>query len=121
MVREVHLGARAAGHNVHALNSTTMITTRRPMWATLCLLLGGACVAFSQNKPIVLKAARMFDGHRMLTPGMVVVSGSTIQGVGTDAAIPAGAQVMDFGDATLSPGFMDAHTHLSYPANNKHT
>ena len=88
------------------------------MWATLCLLLGGACVSFSQNKPIVLKAARMFDGHRMLTPGIVVVSGTTIQGIGLDAAIPAGAQVMDFGDATLSPGFMDAHTHLSYPATN---
>jgi imidazolonepropionase-like amidohydrolase len=69
--------------------------------------------AFSQNKTIVLKAARMFDGHRMTAPGLVVVSGSTILAVGKDAPIPAGAQVMDFADATLSPGFIDAHTHLS--------
>jgi imidazolonepropionase-like amidohydrolase len=27
--------------------------------------------------------------------------------------IPADAQVIDLGDATLSPGFMDAHTHLT--------
>src|SRR5206468_1111867 len=27
--------------------------------------------------------------------------------------IPSGAQVVDLGDATLSPGFMDAHTHLT--------
>jgi imidazolonepropionase-like amidohydrolase len=33
--------------------------------------------------------------------------------VGGDAAIPAGAQVIDLGDATLLPGFIDAHVHLS--------
>ena len=27
---------------------------------------------------------------------------------------PQGAQVIDLGDATLSPGFMDAHTHLTF-------
>src|SRR5271169_3870593 len=76
------------------------------------LLAAGFCLpAFSQ--PIVLKAARMFDGHRMTTPGVVVVSGTTILAIGSDAPVPSGARVMDFGDATLSPGFIDAHTHLS--------
>jgi len=74
--------------------------------------------ALGQNRAIVLKAARMFDGHRMVTPGVVVVSGTTILGVGAGAAIPEGAQTIDFGDATLSPGFIDAHTHLSFPASN---
>jgi imidazolonepropionase-like amidohydrolase len=55
----------------------------------------------------------MFDGHEMHTPGLVVVSGASIIGIGAGAALPAGAQVIDFGDATLSPGFIDAHTHLS--------
>jgi len=57
----------------------------------------------------------MFDGHRMSAPGLVVVSGATILGVGAEAPVPAGAEVMDFGDATLAPGLMDAHTHLSFP------
>src|ERR1700704_1603922 len=69
--------------------------------------------AFGQQKTIVLRAARMFDGHEMRTPGLVVVSGSRILGVGPRASMPAGAQVIDFGEATLSPGFIDAHTHLS--------
>ena len=73
--------------------------------------------AFAQDKAIVLKAARMFDGHEMRTPGLVVVSGSRILGVGSAASTPAGAQVIDFGDATLAPGFIDAHTHLSYMYN----
>jgi len=80
-----------------------------------CVLSVCLFAAWGQNRPIVLKAARMFDGHRMVTPGLVVVSGTTILGAGAGAPIPAGAQVIDFGDATLSPGFIDAHTHLSFP------
>jgi len=75
------------------------------------LLLG--CSAFAQEKAIILKAARMFDGREMRTPGLVVVNGSRILGVGPGAPTPVGAQVIDFGDATLAPGFIDAHTHLS--------
>lgn len=66
------------------------------------------------GKTIVLKAARLFDGksNSLSRPGVVVINGSRIEGVGEGAAIPAGAEVMDLGDATLLPGFMDAHTHL---------
>src|SRR5437773_12184885 len=67
----------------------------------------------AQDKTIVLRAARIFDGHDLRAPGIVVVSGSLIASAGTTAQVPAGAQVIDLGDATLSPGFIDAHTHLS--------
>jgi imidazolonepropionase-like amidohydrolase len=67
------------------------------------------------SKSYVLKAARMFDGKSdaLLKPGLVVVTDGKIAGVGSSAAIPAGAEVIDFGDATLLPGFIDAHTHLT--------
>jgi len=66
-------------------------------------------------KIYVLKAARMFDGksNAIVNPGLVVVSGGRIVGVGAGAAIPAGAETIDLGDATLLPGFIDAHTHLT--------
>jgi imidazolonepropionase-like amidohydrolase len=66
-----------------------------------------------QEKTIVLKAARLFDGHEMRTPGLAVVSDSRLLGGASGAPILAGAQVIDFGDATLSSGFIDAHRHLS--------
>ncbi len=71
-------------------------------------------------KPIVLKAARMFTAttESMTTPGLLVIEGSRIVGVGAGAAIPADAQVIDLGDATLLPGFIDAHTHLSMEISN---
>ena len=61
----------------------------------------------------VLKAARLFDGKSdsIVQPGIVVVSGDKILAVG--GSIPAGATVIDLGDTTLLPGFIDAHTHLT--------
>jgi imidazolonepropionase-like amidohydrolase len=68
-------------------------------------------------KTYVLKAARLFDGksNAVVTPGLIIVSGGKILGVGSSAKIPSDAQVIDFGDATLLPGFIDAHTHLTFP------
>jgi imidazolonepropionase-like amidohydrolase len=65
--------------------------------------------------PVVLKAAHLFDGRsgRMSEPGLVVVQGDRIVAVGSGANVPAGARVIDLGDATLLPGFIDAHTHIA--------
>ncbi len=80
----------------------------------LLLGLAFAAVLPAQSNVYVLKAARLFDGAtgQLTTPGMVVVSNGVIQSVG-GASAPAGATVIDLGDATLLPGFIDAHTHLS--------
>ena len=63
-------------------------------------------------KQVVLKAARMLDvrAGRMVSPGLVVVEGDRIVGVGGTA--PSGAEVIDLGDVTLMPGMIDAHVHL---------
>jgi imidazolonepropionase-like amidohydrolase len=67
------------------------------------------------GKTIVLKATRMFDGKSdaIVKPGIVVVSDGKIVAAGANTAIPAGAEAIDLGDATLLPGFIDAHTHLT--------
>src|SRR5690348_4950608 len=69
------------------------------------------------DRIIVIKAARLFDGKsdRAISPGVIVVTGNKIASVGSSAISPAGAETIDVGDATLLPGFMDAHTHLSDP------
>jgi len=74
--------------------------------------------AFAQEQVIVLKAARIFNGKTQgaTAPGLIVVRGSVIEQVG--GAAPAGARIIDLGDATLLAGFLDAHTHMSFQASD---
>jgi len=87
------------------------------MLAALCGL--GVLPAIGQerkaSKSYVLKAARLFDGksNTLVTPGVVVITDGKIAGTGSSASVPTEAQVIDLGDATLLPGFIDAHTHLT--------
>lgn len=69
----------------------------------------------SETQTIVLKAAHLFDGRsgKLDSPGVIVIQGKTIRAVGANATIPADARVMDLGDATLVPGYIDAHTHIA--------
>src|SRR5688500_14316174 len=84
--------------------------------ALLMLFLAFPLLAQDPPKTVVLRAARMFAGNTdtMVTPGLVVVTGDRIAAAGASAAIPEGATIIDLGDATLLPGFVDAHTHLSF-------
>ena len=65
---------------------------------------------------VAIKAARLIDGtgKAAIMNGVVVVTDDKITAVGSTATvvIPAGAKVIDLGDATLLPGFIDAHTHV---------
>jgi len=81
-----------------------------PLYLSICIFTLSLC---AQTPVTVIKAARMFDGKsdRIVEPGLVLVSGGRIQSVGGSA--PLGAKVIDLGDATLLPGFIDSHTHLT--------
>jgi imidazolonepropionase-like amidohydrolase len=77
---------------------------------------GDRAEATPKPEVTVLRAARLFagKGDASAKNAVVIVEGSTIKAVGSDLAIPAGANVIDLGDATLLPGFIDAHTHLTF-------
>lgn len=92
-----HLGATALA----TLIALTALTT--PEWAA------------AQEGPTVVKAARMLDvvSGRMLHDVTVVVEDGRITAV-NPSSTPRNAEVIDLGDRTLVPGFMDLHTHLGF-------
>jgi imidazolonepropionase-like amidohydrolase len=67
-----------------------------------------------EEGPVVIRAARMVDvvSGELIRDARVVVEGDRIIAV-NPASLPSGARVIDLGDATLLPGFIDAHTHLA--------
>ena len=87
--------------------------------AALSLALTGRALAQPSPAPspqvTVLKAAHLFDGTKdtLVANGVVVVEGGRIKAVGSGLTAPAGATVVDLGDATLLPGIIDAHVHMT--------
>jgi imidazolonepropionase-like amidohydrolase len=67
-------------------------------------------------RTIVIRADRMITiaSPAVVQKAAIVVTGDKIVAAGpaTTVTVPAGAQVIDLGDVTLLPGFIDAHTHI---------
>ena len=89
----------------------------RSAFMALCVVAGAAVSHGAEPEPatVVVRAARMFDGRgdTVVRNAVIVVADGKIQSAGSGTAVPPGATVIDLGDVTLLPGFIDAHTHLT--------
>jgi imidazolonepropionase-like amidohydrolase len=97
----------------------TTITVLATALAT-ALAIALAAPAAAQAAPrapavTMLRAARLIDGRggTPLEPAMVRIDGERITAVGKSLPVPSGATLIDFGAATLLPGMIDLHTHLT--------
>jgi len=77
---------------------------------------GGIYKCAPAPRSIAVRAGRLFDSKtgQMLTKQVVLITGDRIAEVGpaSQVKIPAGSEVIDFSQATVLPGLIDAHTHM---------
>jgi len=67
----------------------------------------------AQDRPIALKVSTAYDGKgRTLHNTTIVIEGSKILRVG--GTVPANAIVYDLAALTVTPGWIDTHSHIGY-------
>ena len=73
----------------------------------------------AMTKTVVIHAGHLLDVKtgKTLANQTILIQGDKIASVGSDAQVPAGAQVIDLPNATVLPGLIDAHTHLTMNPN----
>ncbi len=81
------------------------------------LILAAAVVASAQGQVVAVRAGKMFDpkSGTNLANQVILISGDKITDVGPadKVSIPAGARVIDLSKATVLPGLIDGHVHLT--------
>ena len=68
-----------------------------------------------------IKAGKMIDvlNGTVLTNQIILIDSNKIVDIGPSLAIPSNAEVIDLSNATVLPGLMDCHTHLTWePGDN---
>ena len=80
------------------------------------LLVGRGHAAQAPAQPrIAIRADRLIDGKggMPVRDAVVLIEGERIVAAGSNLQIPAGVQLIDLGAATLVPGLIDCHTHIT--------
>jgi imidazolonepropionase-like amidohydrolase len=76
------------------------------------LLSAPAFLAGANNShSFVIRKARVFDGHKVLSPADVWVEDGKIKALGTSLKVPSDLKTIDASGDTLLPGLIDSHTH----------
>ena len=87
------------------------------LFLTLILAPGLLLAQSPPKETVLIKAGRLVDvrSGRVLTDQAILIEGDRIKQVGPAQSIqvPAGARVIDLSNATILPGLIDCHTHLT--------
>jgi len=113
---------------MNTINENTMIAPRRMLVRLLLAFLAvsppspawaGTNASAGRNvpkqAPVLLTAARVFDGLALHTDYSVMVADGKVAKIGPSKQIRrSGVKEVNLGDATILPGFIEMHAHLVF-------
>jgi imidazolonepropionase-like amidohydrolase len=95
----------------HLLQKSLEVFVKNRFFIAALVLL--AAPLFSESQLTCIKAGRMFDGDVLLDQRLIVIDGETITAVlDGHAEPPAGARIIDASTMTVTPGFVESHSHF---------
>jgi imidazolonepropionase-like amidohydrolase len=87
----------------------------RKLLLPLLMALNIATINAQTKTVTVIKAGKLIDTEngKVLENQLILIENDTIKAVGSSIAIPKNATIIDLSKATVLPGLIDCHTHLT--------
>jgi imidazolonepropionase-like amidohydrolase len=79
------------------------------------LICWGMVAGVADAQTVAIKAGNVIDTAtgKVAKDQVILIENGKIKSIGSGTAIPAGSQVVDLSNEWVTPGLMDAHTHLT--------
>lgn len=88
---------------------------KRKVFFLALIILAFGNIVKAQNKVKAIKAGRVIDvaNGNILKNQIILIQNDTIVAIGSSITIPKDAEIIDLSNATVLPGLIDCHTHLT--------
>jgi len=88
------------------------------LFSILLMLFAMSGASFGQSKLKAIKAGKLIDvvSGTVLTNQVILIDSNKISYIGNSVDIPKDAEIIDLSNATVLPGLVDCHVHMSWQA-----